>query len=167
MAEIEIYYQGYPARITCDDTPEAIKAMVAKLKAAGIEPQRRSGGKPGERPTPAAPVWDLQGRACCPQHADSPLVSREKLGGKLACMHKDGETWCRYTIAPDAITWPTGRPASPAAAEQRFWAKYGPATSCYRWGDLAARYGLQRRPPASVDEWIAAAERVRDMLAAA
>lgn len=171
MAEIDIYYQGFAGKISCEDSPAAIKAMVAQLKAAGIEPLRRGfGGKPGQpggqRPAPPAPVWDLQGRACCPDHPDSPLVPREKLGGKLACMHRDGEVWCRYAIAPEAVTWPTGRPASPLAAEQRFWAKYGAQLGVYRWNDLAGRLPGRRRP-LTVEDWIAVAEQVRDQLAAA
>jgi len=62
--------------------------------------------------------------------------------------------------SPPALQRP---PQTPEEAEQRFYARYGETIGGTTWPKVCAYLGQSRRPkPAGIDDWIAAAEQVRD-----
>lgn len=54
------------------------------------------------------------------------------------------------------------RPLSPAEAERRFFARYGEQVGGSNWSAVQRYLGRRDRKPATIEEWIAAAESVRE-----
>ena len=64
--------------------------------------------------------------------------------------------------APTPPSAPASPPATPREAEQRFFARYGQIVGGISWLDVRAYLGISTPKPRTVDQWIAAAEAVRD-----
>jgi hypothetical protein len=57
---------------------------------------------------------------------------------------------------------PVGPPQTIAEAEQRFYARYSAVVGGTSWSDVQRYLGRQLAPPRTTNDWIAAAEQVRD-----
>jgi hypothetical protein len=57
---------------------------------------------------------------------------------------------------------PVGPPQTIAEAEQRFYARYSAVVGGTSWSDVQRYLGQQLAPPRTTNDWIAAAEQVRD-----
>lgn len=73
----------------------------------------------------------------------------------------------RNTPADPATTTTSGGyvpPATPAEAEQRFFARYGDVVGGRSWQAVQRYLGHLLPRPASVEEWVSVAEEVRDRM---
>ena len=73
----------------------------------------------------------------------------------------------RTPAGPGRNPQPTGRPKDPAEAEERFYARYGAVVGGRSWQAVQRYLGHLLPRPRSVEDWIAAAEEVRDRARAA
>ena len=62
----------------------------------------------------------------------------------------------------DAPAERPNRPLNPAEAERRFFARYGDQVGGTNWSAVQRYLGRRDRKPATIEEWIAAAESVRE-----
>jgi len=90
------------------------------------------------------------------------IEQRDDLRRELAEMQARAQERPAELVAPPT-TYP---PMTVAEAKQRFYARYGEIVGPGGWAAVQRFIGVRSPEPASIDEWIAAAQAVRDRTAA-